>query len=60
MNNKMLLVIGELIGIIATVFIMVKVMILKPACFSLFDGYTSIVPLFITKIIELGSAFSRT
>ncbi len=59
MRLNRIILISELIGILATVFISVKVLILQPSCFSLFDGYTSVVPIIFTKVAELIILFKK-
>lgn len=43
----------ETIGILATILITVKVIFLQPMCFSLLDGYLTLLPLIMTKILEI-------
>lgn len=48
-----LLVGAEIFSIFALFMVFFKVLILKPACFDLFDNYFTIVPLLTAKILEL-------
>ena len=50
-DNK-LLVGTELLSVIAMAFIFFKVLIMSPECFSVADSYFTILPLFMTKIVE--------
>ncbi|MBU0459511.1 MAG: hypothetical protein KKH52_00140 [Nanoarchaeota archaeon] len=53
MDNKKIIVWAEQVSLIALMIIFFKVLVLKPACFDLFDGYFTILPLFITKTLEI-------
>jgi len=44
---------AELLSLLALFMVFFKVIVLKPACFSLFDNYFTILPLFTAKILEL-------
>jgi len=59
MKTNNLILIGESISILATVLIAMKIMILKPNCFSALDGYTTILPIILTKIVELKLLFRK-
>jgi len=59
MEYNRIILIGELLSIIAVVFISIKLLILEPKCFSLFDGYTSVLPIVFTKIVELMQLYKR-
>lgn len=48
-----LLVTGEVISLFTMVLIFFKVLIITPQCFSLLDGYLTILPLVFTKIVEI-------
>jgi hypothetical protein len=48
-----ILVFGELLSLIAMIIIFFKVFLLAPDCFSVGDGYFTILPLFMTKVVEI-------
>tara|TARA_Y100000310_G_C20515050_1_gene730768 strand:+ start:797 stop:985 length:189 start_codon:yes stop_codon:yes gene_type:complete len=50
---KSMVIWAEQFSLIALIIIFFKVLIFKPRCFDLFDSYFLILPLFITKILEL-------
>lgn len=43
----------EQISLLALMIVFFKVLIKSPACLDLFDGYFTILPLFLTKTLEL-------
>jgi len=47
-----LIVGGEILSLIAMALIFLKVGILKPDCFSLFDAYVTIFPILLVKVSE--------
>jgi len=49
----------EFWAIIAMVLIFFKILLISPKCFSISDGYFTILPLFITKILELKLVFKK-
>ena len=53
MKKKKIIIFTEQVSLIALMIIFFKVLVLKPACFDLFDGYFTILPLFITKALEI-------
>lgn len=53
METGRMVIIAEQVSLIALMIIFFKVLAVKPACFDLFDGYFTILPLFITKVLEL-------
>jgi hypothetical protein len=54
-----ILALGEILSLAAMVIIFFKIFLLSTDCFSLGDGYFTILPLFITKIVEIWALFSR-
>ena len=52
MTDNKLLTGTELLSIIIVAFIFFKVLFLSPKCFNIGDSYFTILPLFMTKIIE--------
>ena len=51
-SNKFIFM-TELWSLVALVLIFFKVLVITPNCFSLGDSYFTILPLFITKVLEL-------
>lgn len=48
-----IVILSELFSLIALIIIFFKVLVFQPKCFDLFDGYFTILPLFITKMLEI-------
>lgn len=53
MKTRQILIWTELLSLSALVIIFFKVLILKPACFDVFDNYFMLLPLFAAKVLEL-------
>lgn len=52
-----LLLTGEAISLLTVLFLFFKVLVFLPECFSLFDAYVSVLPLLLTKIVEIKIVF---
>jgi len=50
--------IGDAIGILATIFLIAKVMLITPMCFSVFDAYFTLLPIVFTKLVDIIALFS--
>jgi len=53
MKKIKVIVLAELFSLVALTFVFFKVLLISPRCFDIFDSYFTILPLFITKTIEL-------
>lgn len=51
--EKKIIVWTEIFSLFALAIIFFKVLVQSPGCFDLFDGYFTLLPLFITKTLEL-------
>ncbi len=54
---KRLIIIGEAVSVFAMILIFVKVIIIVPQCFNLFDAYVTILPIFLVKLLEVMELF---
>ena len=57
-ENKFI-IFTELWSIIAMILIFFKILLVSPQCFSIGDSYFTILPLFITKVLESKTAFKK-
>ena len=53
MVNRKLIVGTEIASLIAMTLIFFKVLFMAPNCFNVGDGYFTLLPLFMTKAVEL-------
>jgi|TARA_B100001971_G_C17837809_1_gene357036 hypothetical protein len=59
MVNKKLIIGTEILSLFALALIFFKVLFLAPNCFNVGDGYFTLLPLFMTKALELTQIIKR-
>jgi len=57
MKTNHLLLTAEIISFFTTILLFFKTFVFQPECFTLFDGFVTILPLFFIKIVEIKIIF---
>lgn len=57
MDYSKIIRVGDAIGILATIFLIMKVWLVTPKCFSIEDAYLILLPIVFTKVVDIIALF---